>query len=155
MASQSVTLSTPKLSHFVFGGVLRVLGFKKESAQAQMPETESEKIEAIFEIVREVRDELRPIGPDGQRTSRLESIIGGISNLSLGERTEIKTVLESLEVDDQICEFIEKPRPIQEIAKQISRSYGYTAARLRKLMRDRKVMRKRDAVTRKYVYLKI
>lgn len=139
----------------MFGGILRVLGFKKDLVPTQMPETESEKIEAIFEIVREVRDELRPIGPDGQRSSRLESIIGGISNLSPGERTEVKTVLESLEVDDQICEFVEKPKSIQEIAKQITRSYGYTAARLRTLMRDGKVTRKRDAVTRKYVYLKL
>ncbi len=133
---------------------MRAIGFKKGARHVQMPETEAEKIEAIFDIVREVRDELKPMGPDGQRSSRLEAIMGGISRLSPGERAEVVKQLESLEVDDQICEFLEKPRPIEEVAKQISRSYGYTAARLRKLMRDGKVMRKRDAVTRKYVYIR-
>ncbi|MBR9681505.1 MAG: hypothetical protein GOV00_01765 [Candidatus Altiarchaeota archaeon] len=139
----------------MFRGLLRAVGLRRDDKVAQMPETEVEKIDAIFEIVREVRDELRPIGPDGQRSSRLESIIGGISRLSPGERAEVVKELESLEVDDQICEFLEKARPIQEVAKQINRSYGYTAARLRTLMRESKVMRKRDAVTRKYVYLRV
>ena len=63
--------------------------------------------------------------------------------------------LESLEVDDQIFKLIAKPKTIYEISKKIKRSYGYTANRLRSLLKNGKVMRKRDAVTRKYVYVKL
>ena len=138
----------------MFGGLLKAIGLRKEPQVQQMPETEAEKIDAIFEVVREVRDELKPIGPDGARTSRLGSIIEKVSELGPVERQEVRKQLESLEVDDQILEFLEKPRAIQEIAGQINRSYGYTAARLRKLKKQGKVMRKRDSVTRKYVYVR-
>ncbi len=103
----------------------------------------------------EVRDELKPVGPDGERISRLELIISSIARLTPDEREQIKQELEALEVDEQILKLIEKPKNIEEIAKKIGRSYGYTAARLRALMKQGRVMRKRDAVTRKYVYLRV
>jgi len=138
----------------VFGALLRAIGVNKEKSQ-HLPQNDSERIQAIYDVVNEVRDELRPMGPDGQRVSRLDMIMGGVARLNPEEREAVKQELESLEVDDQIIIFIEKPKSIEEIAKQIGRSYGYTAARLRKLMGKGRVMRKRDAVTRKYVYVKM
>jgi hypothetical protein len=129
-------------------GLLKL--FRRQEAKA--PE---EKVEAIFEMVREIRDELKPIGPTGERTSRLELLMGAVSKLSPGERENFFQELESLEVDDQIVKFAAKPKTIEEISDKIKRSYGYTANRLRALMKAGKAMRKRDAVTRKYVYAKV
>jgi hypothetical protein len=130
-----------------------VFGFLKllRPREAGAPE---EKVEAIFEMVREIRDELKPVGPTGERTSRLEMLVGAVARLSPGERENLISELESLEVDDQIVKFVAKPKTIEEISDKIKRSYGYTANRLRALMKSAKVARKRDAVTRKYVYVK-
>ncbi len=119
------------------------------------PQSDGEKTEAIFQMVQEIRDELKPLGPTGERISRLEIITSGISKLNPSERESIMQELESLEVDDQIFKLITKPKTIHEISKKIKRSYGYTANRLRSLLKNGKVMRKRDAVTRKYVYVKL
>ena len=136
--------------------MLNLLGiFKKKEKQEILPETQKEKVDAIFRLVNEIRDELKPLGPDGERLSRLQMINEAVLHLSPDERKKVKEELESLEIDEQIFSVIEKPKTIEEISKKIKRSYGYTANRLRKLLKDGKAMRKRDAVTRKYVYIKV
>ena len=130
---------------------MRLFGRTKQ----QEPKGVTEKVDAIYDIIQEVRDELRPMGPAGERISRLEIMMGVVSKMTTDEREALKQELESLEVDDQIIQTVEKPKNIEEIARAIKRSYGYTANRLRTLMRQGRVMRKRDAVTRKYVYLRV
>ncbi|MBR9689752.1 MAG: hypothetical protein GOV01_02575 [Candidatus Altiarchaeota archaeon] len=131
-------------------GFLKIFG-----SQKQEPQTSNEKVDVIFELVKEIRDELKPVGPSGERVSRLDLIMGAVSKMTPNERGAILQELESLEVDDQIIESIEAPKNIEEISKKINRSYGYTANRLRNLLKLGKAMRKRDAVTRKYVYLRV
>lgn len=129
---------------------MKLFGRSKEE-----PKGVTGKVDAIFDIIQEVRDELRPMGPGGERISRLEAIMGVVSKMTTGEREMLKQELESLEVDDQIIKTVEKPKNIEEVSRAIKRSYGYTANRLRTLMSQGRVMRKRDAVTRKYVYLRV
>ncbi len=136
-------------SFFVFGAISRVFSRQKEPGNLE------EKTDLVLELVKEIRDELKPLGPTGERVSRLELIMGAISQLEPGERKAVMQELEALEVDEQIVAFIEAPKTIEEIAQHISRSYGYTANRLRYLLKQGKVMRKRDAVTRKYVYVRL
>lgn len=121
----------------------------------QEPRTADEKVDAIFDIVKDIRDELKPMGPTGERMSRLELIVSAVSKMDSGEREALMQELESLEVDDQILTSVEKPKTIEEIARTIDRSYGYTANRLRSLLKQGRTMRKRDAVTRKYVYVRL
>ncbi|MBR9680349.1 MAG: hypothetical protein GOU98_00825 [Candidatus Altiarchaeota archaeon] len=132
-----------------------MFGFLKVFSQKQEPATPNEKVDVIYELVKEIRDELKPLGPTGERVSRLDLIIGAVSKMSSGERVAVMQELESLEVDDLILVTIETPKNIEEISKKINRSYGYTANRLRNLLKVGKAMRKRDAVTRKYVYIKV
>ena len=132
----------------MFGFLSRLFG-----RQQAEPKTQDEKVDAIFNIVQDIRDELKPMGPTGERMSRLELIVSAVSKMDSGERESLMQELESLEVDDQILTAIEKPKTIEEIARTIDRSYGYTANRLRNLMKQGRTMRKRDAVTRKYVYV--
>ncbi|MBR9679592.1 MAG: hypothetical protein GOU99_00915 [Candidatus Altiarchaeota archaeon] len=134
----------------MLSSILRAFGVKNEQ-----PKDLDGKMDAVLSIVGEVRDELKPLGPDGSRVSRLEMMLSTISQLAPGDRDIVRQELDSLEVDEQILEFSDKPKNIEEIAKKIGRSYGYTANRLRKLMRLGRVMRKRDAVTRKYVYMRL
>jgi hypothetical protein len=134
----------------VFGFLSRLFG-----GQQAEPRTPDEKVDAIFDMVRDIRDELKPMGPTGERMSRLELIVSAVSKMDSGERESLMQELESLEVDDQILAAIEKPKTIEEIARTINRSYGYTANRLRNLLKQGRTMRKRDAVTRKYVYVRL
>jgi len=135
----------------VLSSILRAMGIKRE----EVPRSVEEKLDFALKILNEIRDELKPLGPDGERISRLELILAGIAKLSPEEREQVRQELEALEVDEQILKIVEKPKTIEEIAKKIGRSYGYTAARLRMLMKQGRVMRKRDAVTRKYVYVRV
>ena len=132
-----------------------MFGFLKVFGQKNEPQSPNEKVDVIFELVKEIRDELKPIGPTGERVSRLDIILGAVSKMSSEDRVSVMQELESLEVDDQIIVTVEKPKSIEEISKKINRSYGYTANRLRNLLKAGKAMRKRDAVTRKYVYIKV
>lgn len=134
----------------MFGFLSRLFG-----RQQVEPKTADEKVDAIFDIVQDIRDELKPMGPTGERMSRLELIVSAVSKMDSGERDALMQELESLEVDDQILTCTEKPKTIEEIARTIDRSYGYTANRLRNLLKQGRTMRKRDAVTRKYVYVKL
>jgi len=133
----------------VFGFLSRLFG------KEEVPRSSEEKLDAIFSMVREIRDELKPMGPTGERMSRLELIVSAVSKMNPQEREALMQELESLEVDDQILSCIEKPKTIEEIARTINRSYGYTANRLRSLLKQGRTMRKRDAVTRKYVYVRL
>lgn len=132
-----------------------MFGFLSRLFGKQEPRTADEKVDAIFDIVKDIRDELKPMGPTGERMSRLELIVSAVSKMDSGEREALMQELESLEVDDQILTSVEKPKTIEEIARTIDRSYGYTANRLRSLLKQGRTMRKRDAVTRKYVYVRL
>jgi len=133
-----------------------MFGFLKVFSKThEVPQSQNEKVDVIFELVKEIRDELKPVGPNGERVSRLDLILGAVSKMNSEERGAIMQELESLEVDDQIIEMIAAPKTIEEISEKISRSYGYTANRLRNLLKNGKAMRKRDAVTRKYVYTRV
>ncbi len=129
---------------------------KKEGVKVEvMPRNVEEKIDEILSIAREIRDELKPLMPSGERISKLELILSEISKLKPSEREELKKKLEVLETDEQILKLLTKPKTIEEISKKLKKSYGYVAARLRELMKQGKVLRKRDSVTRKYVYMRI
>jgi predicted Rossmann fold nucleotide-binding protein DprA/Smf involved in DNA uptake len=139
----------------VFGFISRLFGGQETVQDKPQPRNTDEKVDVIFELVKEVRDELKPIGPTGERMSRLEFIMGAMSKLDATEREALKQELESLEIDDRILAVTETPKTIEEVAEKIDRSYGYTANRLRELLKQGKAMRKRDAVTRKYVYVRV
>ncbi len=139
---------------------MQLLGFSKsnreeleEKGEKKVPEIIM--IHEILEIVKEIRDELRPLGPDGQRVSKLELILAALASLNPEEREVVRKRLEILETDEEILRVLDEPKTIEEIAAEIGRSYGYTATRLRELMKAGKVMRKRDARTRKFVYLRV
>lgn len=133
----------------------KVFGGREQRQEELQPHGTQEKVDVMFELVKEIRDELKPVGPTGERMSRLEFIMSAVSKMDNQEREALMDELESLEIDDQILRVIEKPKNIEEVAEKIDRSYGYTANRLRKLMKQGKAMRKRDAVTRKYVYVRV
>lgn len=114
--------------------------------------SDSEKINLILQGIHSIYDELRPLDATGERVSRLALLM---EQLPRAERDEIKKHIEELDIDENVLDKLEAPKTIHDLAKDLKKSYGYTAARLRHLKKVGKVTRKRDPETNKFVYMKI
>ncbi len=144
-----------------------IFGRKKRKKQLQLTELEkekfdlppnirslsdSEKVNLILQGVHSIYDELRPMDSSGARVSRLSLIM---EQLPQEERAQVKKKIEELDIDELILEKLKEPMAIKKLSKELKKSYGYTAARLRELKKSSKVTRKRDPETNRFVYMRL